>query len=188
ANAPMPIPVPHQPQLCMSESARPRSILPLNHPERLRAEISGGYLVFLIRRSNWSARFQRKRWRAASGLVNAESSAGVHIMTRETVDADLLDAAFFHAWLAGDESWVNVLVQHVIATSDEDRTKLASLMPMFREAQADPAFLTGRPYVKLLLRLAQHLLKSAIGSDADVARSARGLIERLDAMSEDDQE
>src|SRR5690606_22997894 len=50
------------------------------------------------------------------------------------------------------------------------------------------AFLTGRPYVKLLLRLAQHLLKSAIGSDADVARSARGLIERLDAMSEDDQE
>jgi len=124
----------------------------------------------------------------AEALKTLDLAIVVHIMTRETVDADLLDTAFFHAWLAGDESWVNVLVQHVIATSDEDRAKLASLMPMFREAQADPTFLAERPYVTLLLRLAQHLLKSAIGSDAEVARSARSLIERLDAMTEEDTE
>lgn len=124
----------------------------------------------------------------ADALKALDLAIVVHIMTRTTVDADLLDTAFFHAWLAGDESWVNVLVQQVIATKDEDRAKLASLMPMFREAQADPAFLAGRPYAALLLRLAQHLLKSAIGSDAEVAGSARSLIERLDAMVEDGQE
>lgn len=124
----------------------------------------------------------------ADALRALDLAIVVHIMTRETVDADLLDTAFFHAWLAGDESWVNVLVQHVIGASDEDRAKLASLMPMFREAQADPAFLTARPYPKLLLRLAQHLLKSAIGSDTEVAKSAQSLIERLDAMAEEDHE
>lgn len=112
----------------------------------------------------------------------------VHIMTRETIDAELLDTAFVHAWLAGEKSWINALIKLVIATSDEDRAKLASLMPMFRETQIDPAFLVGRPDMKLLLRLAQHLLKSAIGSDAEVASSAQNLIKQLDAAIDENQD
>jgi hypothetical protein len=111
-----------------------------------------------------------------------------HILTRTSVEADLFDTAFYHAWLAGDESWVNWIVQQVIQTSDEDRPKLASLMPTFRSAQPDPAFLANRPYPKIYLRLAQHLLQSAIGSDAEVAASAENLIDRLDRMEEESDE
>ena len=86
------------------------------------------------------------------------------------------------AWLAGDERWVNWLVQRIIQTEDDDRPKLASAMPMFREAKSDPAFFAQWPYPKMLFRLAQHLLKTAIGSDAEVADSAQALVERLDAL------
>lgn len=109
-----------------------------------------------------------------------------HILTRKSVEADLLDTAFYHAWLAGDERWVNWLVQRIVQTDDDDRPKLASVMPIFREARSDPTFFAQWPYPKMLFRLAQHLLKSAIGSDAEVAASAQALVERLDAMEVDD--
>lgn len=109
-----------------------------------------------------------------------------HILTRKSVEADLLDTAFYHAWLAGDERWFNWLVQWIIQTDDDDRAKLASVMPMFREAKSDPEFLAKWPYPKMLFRLAQHLLKSAIGSDAEVAVSAQALVQRLDALAVDD--
>jgi hypothetical protein len=124
----------------------------------------------------------------ADALKALDLAIVTHIMTRTSVEADLLDTAFYHAWLAGDESWVNWLVQQVIQTNDEDRPKLASLMPMFRGAQVDPAFLVNRPYPKILLRLAQHLLQSAIGTDAEIAESAQSLIDHLDRVVEEDSE
>ncbi|MBA4090099.1 MAG: hypothetical protein C0494_05835 [Sphingobium sp.] len=119
----------------------------------------------------------------AATLKSIDKAIATHILTRETVDADLIDTAFYHAWLAEEVRWITWLVQYIIQTSDEERVKLASLMPMFRGAQADPPFLTDWPYPRMLLRLAQHLLESAIGNDEHVAQSARRLVDRLDRLT-----
>lgn len=121
---------------------------------------------------------------SADQLRSLDLAIVVHILTRKSVDADLIDTAFYHAWLAEDESWINVIVQHVIGTGDDDRPKLASAIPMFRQAEVVPDFLKNRPVVVMLLRLAQHLLVSSIAKADEVTRSAEALVTRLDELPE----
>jgi hypothetical protein len=64
------------------------------------------------------------------------------------------------------------MVQYVIHATDDDRPKLASALPLLREVAATPDFLAEWPHAVLLLQLARHLLRTAIGDDAEVARSA----------------
>jgi hypothetical protein len=146
---------------------------------------------------HWIERLEAGRLRA-SPLVNGldqetlspdelrslDLAIVVHILTRKSVDADLIDTAFYHAWVAENESWINVIVQHVIGTSDDDRPKLASAVPMFRQAEAVPQFLKDRPFMVLLLRLAQHLLVSSIAKADELSRSADTLVSQLDELPE----
>jgi hypothetical protein len=146
---------------------------------------------------HWIERLEAGRLRA-SPLVNGldretlspdelralDLAIVIHILTRKSVDADLIDTAFYHAWLAEDETWINVIVQRVIIASDDDRPKLASAVPMFRQADAVPKFLKDRPVMVLLLHLAQHLLVSSIAKADQLRRSAETLISQLDELPE----
>lgn len=112
----------------------------------------------------------------------------VHILTRERVDSDLLDAAFFHAWTAESEKWVNWMAQYVIQSDDDERPKLASALPLMRAVEGTPAFLAQRPHPVLFIQLARHLLRASIGDDDEVALSAATLTEHLDAFAETEPE
>lgn len=120
----------------------------------------------------------------AAQLAELDLAIVVHILTRKRVDSDLFDAAFFHAWTAESESWVNWMAQYVIHAGDEERPKLASALPLMRAVEGTPAFLAERPYPVLLLQLARHLLRTAIGDDEEVARSATTLARHLDEFVE----
>lgn len=111
-----------------------------------------------------------------------------HVLTRKQVDADMLDAAFFHAWEAESESWINWMAQYVIQADDKERPMLASALPLMREAEGRPNFLADRPHALLFLQLARHLLRTAIGDDAEVARSAACLAAHLDEFVEGEAE
>lgn len=106
-----------------------------------------------------------------------------HILQRQKVESDFLDAAFFHAWSAQSEPWINWMVQYVIQAGDEDRPKLASALPLMRGVEGTPPFLAGRTEAMLLLQLARHLLRTAIGDGAEVAKSAATLTAHLENYS-----
>lgn len=119
----------------------------------------------------------------AAQLAVIDIAIVVHILTRKQVDADLLDTAFFHAWAAESEAWISWIAQYVLQVDEEERPKLASALPLLREADGPTGFL--RPFPALLLQLARHLLRTAIGDDAEVARSANTLIGALDELVDD---
>lgn len=163
--------------------------------------ISGPGLVLDQLSGHWIERLTATRMRTsplvggldretfdATQLAALDLAIVVHILTRKRVDSDLLDAAFFHAWTAESEKWVNWMAQYVIQSDDDERPKLASALPLMRAVEGTPAFLAQRPHPVLFIQLARHLLRTSIGDDDEVALSAATLIEHLDAFAETEPE
>lgn len=120
---------------------------------------------------------------SADELKAIDEAICAHLLKRTAISPDLIDLAFAHAIFAQNGGVVNMIVQMVITSTDENRPKLASAMTLFRRADAGLGFLDEYPLQRLLLLLAQHLLLSSIGSADDVDRSAERLVERLDAAT-----
>jgi hypothetical protein len=120
---------------------------------------------------------------SADELASLDREIALSLLTRKTVDADLADTAFIHAALAKADDLITPIVLNVITTEGRRRPLLASAMPIFRGMSGDlSGLLEGKPYLQVLIRLAQHRLITALGDAARIARSATSLIDSLDAV------
>ncbi len=112
-------------------------------------------------------------------------SLSLSILQRPRHEADLVDTAFVHAVFADAEDLIVTIANMIVQTEGEIRTHLASAMPAFRET--DPYLgdlLKSRPYVALMVRLAQHRLTAAILEAGVVSASAQRLITHLDSLDQ----
>jgi hypothetical protein len=120
---------------------------------------------------------------SADELCELDRAIALGVLTRPSVEADLVDVAFVHVTLARDEGILMEIIQQVLAAEMDQRAMLASAMPMFREADAlAGGMLADWPLSALLLRLAQHRLVAAVADPAKLAASAAALLVQLDAL------
>jgi hypothetical protein len=124
-----------------------------------------------------------QRFLSNDELSSLDYSLSLSILERPRHEADLVDTAFAHAALAKAEDLIVTIANMIVQTEGEIRVHLASAMPVFREA--DPylgGFLKQRPYVALIVRVAQHRLVAAIANATVVSISAQKLITELDSL------